>query len=473
MQNIDLKRKMDNQKKRIFQQKEKEGIPEYGAGGRMIRQKKKIPKALLITVGVLLVLVCILYLPELFYSLGDKDTGKGTYFTTPDVVALRNYTEYSRDYPQEDFDGDGLTNEQEEQYGTSPRRVDTDGDGVTDYAELFVYETNPLKQDSGLYNAFLVEDAENGGTATSPYRIGNVILWADNYNYKAYGCVIETLNGYRFTNFQGWAEFPEGNYAYQIVDGKHVLLGKREAENAWRIENSNEVVLYDEPLDMVNELKIVGLGSFYLEDDFWGNLLSAILPDHAGPITCDTKARIDTWVDARDEVTAPIEKIKYDTSDLSRYGRNQNRLTDLAQVYQILQDGDSVLVALNSVYDGEIIAEVYGYDADGNLLIANADTLKPVGTLSIEPKAKKIMDENGNFSQLEYFDFYGLGFDSRVQSDTIAFLAAAVDSSEKKSEQETGNQESSASGTENSEIHEDNMTSGLESAFEGMVQPSN
>ncbi|QTN31240.1 hypothetical protein HZ994_02470 [Akkermansiaceae bacterium] len=43
-----------------------------------------------------------------------------------------------------DPDADGLTNLQEYQYGTNPKSADTDGDGVTDYKELFHYHTDPL-----------------------------------------------------------------------------------------------------------------------------------------------------------------------------------------------------------------------------------------------------------------------------------------------------------------------------------------
>jgi hypothetical protein len=43
-----------------------------------------------------------------------------------------------------DPDGDGLTNLQEHQYGTNPFSADTDGDGVSDYDEIFLYGSDPL-----------------------------------------------------------------------------------------------------------------------------------------------------------------------------------------------------------------------------------------------------------------------------------------------------------------------------------------
>jgi outer membrane protein OmpA-like peptidoglycan-associated protein len=48
----------------------------------------------------------------------------------------------------EDSDGDGLTDDLEEQLGTDPHNPDTDGDGLTDGEEYLTYHTNPLDPDS-------------------------------------------------------------------------------------------------------------------------------------------------------------------------------------------------------------------------------------------------------------------------------------------------------------------------------------
>ncbi|MBE6889737.1 MAG: hypothetical protein E7485_06960 [Ruminococcaceae bacterium] len=47
-----------------------------------------------------------------------------------------------------DLDKDGLTNAQELELGTSPTSADTDGDTLSDYAELYETDTDPLKADT-------------------------------------------------------------------------------------------------------------------------------------------------------------------------------------------------------------------------------------------------------------------------------------------------------------------------------------
>lgn len=48
----------------------------------------------------------------------------------------------------EDYDEDGLTNEEEIAAGTSPFFEDTDGDGLSDYEEVNYYKSNPTKYSS-------------------------------------------------------------------------------------------------------------------------------------------------------------------------------------------------------------------------------------------------------------------------------------------------------------------------------------
>jgi hypothetical protein len=54
----------------------------------------------------------------------------------------------SKDVTSQDLDGDGLTNLEEVQAGTSIEDPDSDHDGLTDYQEVVIYRTNPLQPDT-------------------------------------------------------------------------------------------------------------------------------------------------------------------------------------------------------------------------------------------------------------------------------------------------------------------------------------
>lgn len=55
---------------------------------------------------------------------------------------------YSGESGSADSDGDGLTNREEKELGTDPRNPDTDGDGLSDGAEVNTYKTKPLVADT-------------------------------------------------------------------------------------------------------------------------------------------------------------------------------------------------------------------------------------------------------------------------------------------------------------------------------------
>lgn len=65
-----------------------------------------------------------------------------------------------------DNDGDGLTNSQEDYYKTDKNNPDTDGDGLTDYQEVAILSTNPLKKDSD-GNGILDPDEDIDGDSLS------------------------------------------------------------------------------------------------------------------------------------------------------------------------------------------------------------------------------------------------------------------------------------------------------------------
>jgi hypothetical protein len=71
-----------------------------------------------------------------------------------------------------DWDGDGLSNLQEYQYGTKPKLADTDGDGFSDYNEVSRYKTDPLVSN-------VITHTIHSNPTTSQYNIATA-AWTEN-----------------------------------------------------------------------------------------------------------------------------------------------------------------------------------------------------------------------------------------------------------------------------------------------------
>ncbi len=417
-----LEAKMKKRDKAVINKKqktEKTLIPSYDEKGNEItaKVKRRIPKSIIIILAIIAALLLLIYLPGYFMK---DNTENNVWAVTPDSAGIKALSDYVKENPNEDTDNDGIINSLEWQYGTSPRFVDTDNDGVSDYAELFITNSNPLIDEGTLENYIKQKDKID---IKKPFKSNTVILWADDVSSYIKGGAVLTLNGYRVCNFKGWAQFPVEGYAYKIENDVHIPLEYRETENAWRIDDDCEIVISSEPLKMVHVFHVIGFSNVYINDNFFGKILSAILPSK-GLITCSKVAKVDTWKDTKNYKTNDIKKIEYERNTHSRFGENHNGLTNLSSVYITIKKNENVLVSLCSSEYGEYIAEVYGITANGNLLLANPDTLEPIGILDIEERIGRYVDQTGKIGYREWFEFKGLGFDSH-NKDSINFFASS------------------------------------------------
>ena len=390
----------------------------YSLEGRL---QKGVPKWALWVLGFaafFFLLGAVVYVPPLFYKEADSNT----YVPIPaDTTAIKLYQTYLKDHPDDDFDQDGLSNSLENEHGTDVWDIDTDGDGVSDYAELFLSETSPVDATAVMVEQVSQEDERNGNTLGTPYKIDDIIFWPDTYQAKAYGAVVRTLSGYRFCNYTGWVKFPQKVYAYGYKDGVHYELTYRPNEDAWRIESDDEILLYEQPLTFINCLKLPFIKEIHLADNAFGGFLEGILPEHGGPVTCFREALPDTEDKNGQSVTAVLKNPKVDRSDPARLTRNMNTLKDLSWVRKVVEAGECLAVSMYSANAGESVGIVYGYTADGSLLVAD-EALNPVGEIRVTECAKRMMDKDG----ISWFEWKGLGFDSKVYGDRINFFASTM-----------------------------------------------
>ncbi|MFH1047755.1 MAG: hypothetical protein V1738_05615 [Patescibacteria group bacterium] len=61
-----------------------------------------------------------------------------------------------------DSDGDGISDDDELQYGTNPQDTDTDADGLSDREEIAIYNTNPTKPDTDGDSFIDGDEVKNG-----------------------------------------------------------------------------------------------------------------------------------------------------------------------------------------------------------------------------------------------------------------------------------------------------------------------
>lgn len=404
-------------------------LPVYGEYGDVSRRSLKPPNWL---IGIILVVVLyfvILYVPAFIYEkMADKEptyNGKPIseiYYINPNAEGIRSYNEYLQEHPDLDFDGDGLSNGQEERQGTNPRKPDTDGDGISDYLEMYVYNTNPTSSNGTLATLIKNETTSSGKSVNSPVKINDVVLWPNDWNSRAYGSVVKTMKGYRFCNFKGWAQFPTGSYAYRIEKGVHVMLEYRAEEKAYKIDGDWEVFLYPEKLPTEYEFSAFGKKTL-MEEGFGAKFLAFLLPARSGLLACRQITKLDETQETKILVSLTPKKMSLANLPEERFGRNMNYLSDLATVYTTLNEGRCLLVSIYVANEGEVIFEIYGYDDEGSLLVAEPQSGSPMGKITIEERVSRIMMKDGEGARnVEWFYFKGCGFNSSKKYTKIYFF---------------------------------------------------
>lgn len=409
------------------ERKQSRRTPHYKKDGTVKKRWKLIP--LTVCFLILLIGLCIaaIHIPTLIYK-EPVIAKENRMVMNANEAGLKNMLDYVKDHPNADFDSDGLTNAEETNYGTDPRLPDTDMDGISDYAEIYVYNTRPCEAENNLDKIVKQMLDERGLKETIPYKLHDVIMWADDIRSRSAGTVVPTLRGYRFSKFNGWAQFPGEVYAYRIVNGIHEPLEYREYENAWRINSyteDEEVVLYQQKLPTTHLLTLFDR-KYYVDDGLISTILGYTLPKEHSFITYKEIVWQDTYTEELQATVTGTEMPAYDATDMTRFETTTTEFGSLTDAYSSILAGKPVIVSLQSSSYGETICLAYGYTELGDLLIADeyGNTTDQNGNtmlLDIIERSAITIDQNGGMRQREFFDFYGLGYDS-TKGDKIHFI---------------------------------------------------
>jgi hypothetical protein len=109
---------------------------------------------------------------------------------------------------EDDRDRDGVKSDVEQLYGSSDTKDDTDGDGLSDYEEVFYWFSNPVLADTDVDGIPDGREVINGFSPTEAKRID--IVPDGTYMYP-YGSMIRDRSG--------------KNYYYYNSDGRMLFLG--------------------------------------------------------------------------------------------------------------------------------------------------------------------------------------------------------------------------------------------------------
>ena len=392
---------------------------------------KKIIKITSITLAsILLSLTILIYVPQIFIV----DDVEEAVFEKWNQASLAERQRYISDNPFNDFDKDGVSNSREIELKSGIYSVDTDLDGVID-----MFDNAPTVFDETLYEAHTKANIDVG----SAFMMNDVLLWADDKESLVKGGVSKTLSGgYHFNNFKGWAKFPQKGIAYKYENGVHTKLKHKEKEDAWYIDgNYNVYCITEEP-------KMVYSYSFFGKQDYlygsWGAFVNKILPSQ-GPISCKSMWLSDTFQSFSKDVTAKYTNFSEKQLIPERFAANNNTMSDLMSIYLSIQEGNAVFASIMDDELGEALVTIYGYTADGNLLISDISG-EAHGTLYINPICAKTL-EDGIITSREWFEFEGFGFNSK-NGQTISLFGVAseiTDSTNDEVSNETSENETSDS----------------------------
>ena len=405
---------IDQLKKRMIQPKPKQEKLHYDTSGNVVYRYNalRITLKVVVIVGIVFaVLAAAIYTPQLF--MRDPEPVNDL-ITKPDPSGYSNMRQYIRSHSDMDYDNDGLTNGEEIKIGTNVFFADSDLDGLNDSIDKKANK----KDKKAVLNALKVSN----GSRKTPYSMDGVILWPQNNKAWSQGTVILTQEGYKFTNFKGYAKFPEGNVPYVCKDGRHTPLPYKADVDAYKISEDCIITLTNEKKEQTYQIGLFGK-EWYIRNGF-GKFLNWLLPEK-GWLTAKSMWVDDTFNNYNTVTVDYAPPESYVASD-SRFEYYSYDLDDLAMVYTLLDEGYYVHASILSEDQGESIVVIFGYTASGDLLAVDPDVTQ-IGVIDINIQRIRCVNNDNRVSEFSFFTFSGCGYQEEEKPLIAFYSAGSVD----------------------------------------------
>lgn len=122
----------------------------------------------------------------------------------------------------DDRDQDGVEDTKESEFHTSDKRIDSDSDLLSDYEEIFVWFTDPRRQDT---DGDGVKDGKEIMSGNSPVGEGKITTLPQQYTYPVGSLIYDAKNK---------------QYVYQHWDGHTYFLSKTMKDKAFTSNNFSD-----------------------------------------------------------------------------------------------------------------------------------------------------------------------------------------------------------------------------------------
>lgn len=366
-----------------------------GENGNPFERKPISKKAKIIILCSLIAFILIF--PQLLFripALFDDDIGDFTAKVTTNADKVNEYITVQNG--MYDWDKDGLSNNNDKDVWNP----DTDKNGIPDGEKI-----------------------ENFLSPTTTITYNNVTIPVDNANVG----VSIFKNYYVFSNYKGWAKIDnEKGIPYIYKSDGWTRAKYRKDSNTFYVYIPTDCYIEFVSSDVIDVYRtdLFGDKAFaeketrYVEGKGTFAKIESILLKCILPSSEPTKYTIaSTWHTTNYHLVSEKNIIKAESVKPSRENYTMSILQDyefsykkLYSLYENTDNGKTTLISILTK-DGEVSCFAYAYDYLGNIYVADAQTSKTLGKITIKPTSQ-VYYKNGKMYIREWYEFSGIGLSS-------------------------------------------------------------